>query len=127
MGMGEPSIPTISSKTTKIGVYEDAFEAADDNYEAADDASGMLFPIHQTCLDILQRLCRIRQAQKQASDSRTPTTLEAFCDALRQRRWRNLADTNRPWTSNEGYYYAKSGGIEWPHGYYGARQFWADE
>ena len=116
MGAGEPAIPTTAGKTAKIGVYE-----------PADDANGMLFPIHKACLDILQRLCQIRQGQNEASESEKPKTLDAFCNALQQQRRRNLMDTNKPLRNNEDYYYANSGGIEWPHDYYGARQFWADE
>ena len=85
----------------------------------------MLFPMHKACLDILQRLCQIRQAQDQGPATDMPKILEAFCDAFEQRRRKNIDDPNK--SKNEDYYYAKSGGIEWSHDYYGARQFWADE
>lgn len=114
MGAGEPAVPTVAGKTTKISVYE-----------PADNANGMLFPLHQTCLNILQRLCQIRQAQNRASTPETPKTLDAFCDALQQRRRMNFAKPDK--STREDYYYASSGGIEWPHDYYGARRFWADE
>ena len=94
-------------------------------YEPTDDVGSMFFPIHKACLDIIERLCQIRQAQDQAFGSDRPKTLEAFCDALRQRRWRNLTKPDK--SMREDQYYANCGGIEWPHGYYGARQFWADE
>lgn len=114
MGAGEPAVPTVAGKTTKISVYE-----------PADNANGMLFPIHQTCLDILQRVCQIRQAQNRASTLETPKTLDAFCDALQQRRRMNFAKPDK--STREDYYYASSGGIEWPDDYYGARRFLADE
>ena len=113
-GVGEPSIPTTVGDTAKIGVYE-----------PADNANGMVFPIHKACLDILQRLCQIRQAQNQAPGSASPRTLDGVCDALQQQRRKNFTKPDKP--MSEDYYYANSGGIEWPHGYYGARQFWADE
>ena len=81
--------------------------------------------MHKACLDILQRLCQIRQAQNQGPAADMPKTLEAFCDAFQQRRRKNLNDPDK--SMDEDYYYAKSGGIEWSHDYYGARQFWADE
>lgn len=85
----------------------------------------MFFPIHQACLDILQHLCQIREPRNQASDSETPESLEAFCDKLRQRRYGNLAEPDvSKWVDR---YYARPCGIEWLHGYYGARKFWTDE
>lgn len=94
-------------------------------YEPADDANGMLLPIHKACLDILQRLCQFRQVQNPALGSDKPRTLLAFCDALQQRRWKNMTKPDK--SMSEDQYYAYYGGIEWPHDYYGARQFWADE
>ncbi|KAF6232401.1 hypothetical protein HO173_009506 [Letharia columbiana] len=114
MGAGEPQLPIIAGKTARITVHE-----------PVDHGDGMLSPIHKACLDILQRLCQIRQAQNEASASEEPKTLDAFCDALRQRRWRNFIEPDK--STSEDYYYAKSGGIEWLHNYYGARQFWTDE
>lgn len=114
MSAGEPQFPTIAGKKATIIVYE-----------PVDDADGMLSPIHKACLDILQRLCQIRQAQNEASASEEPKTLDAFCDALRQRRWRNFTEPDK--SISEDYYYAKSGGIEWLRNYYGARTFWADQ
>lgn len=113
-GIGEPAILTFAGKTVKIEVYE-----------PADDAGGMLFPIHKVCLDILQRLCQTRQAQNRTSGSGKPTTLEAFCEGLRQQRSKNFTEPDKSRSMNG--YYANSGGIEWLHDYYGARQFWADE
>lgn len=114
-GAGEPSVPTITGKAVKVTVYE----------PNDDTGQGMFSPIHKACLDIIQRLCQSRQVQNQASDFETPGSLEAFCDALRQRRWRNATKPDK--TIWEDRYYANFGGIEWPHGYYGARKFWADE
>lgn len=114
MGAGEPQIPIIAGKTARITVHE-----------LVDHDDGVLSPIHKACLDILQRLCQIRQAQNEASASEEPKTLDAFCDALRRRRWRNFIEPDK--STSEVYYYAKSGGIEWLHNYYGARQFWTDE
>ena len=31
------------------------------------------------------------------------------------------------WRIMEDHYYGNSGGIEWVHRYFGARQFWTDE
>ena len=111
---GDPQTLTLADNTVRIGVYE-----------IIDDANCMLFPIHKACLDLLQRLCQIRQPQSSITSSQQPKTLVAFCDALQQRRWMNLFKPDKP--SCQDCYYARSGGIEWPHGYYGARQFWADE
>lgn len=113
-GIGEPSILTIAGKEKKVTIYEHV-----------DNVKGMFFPIHKTCLDILQRICQIRQAQDQGSDSAKPKTLEAFCDALLQQRKRNFTDPKRSVSAERRY--AGAGGIEWPHDYYGARQFWTDE
>lgn len=114
-GAGEPSVPTVAEKMAMIFVYEPS-----DN-----TSEGMFAPIHEACLDITQRICQIRPAQQQASDSEMPKSLEEFCDALKQRRWRNASKPDvSVW---EDSYYANSGGIEWQHGYYGARRFWADE
>ena len=112
---GQISVPTVASTTAEIDVY----------VEHGRHANSMLFPMHKACLDILQRLCQIRRAQDQGPAANMPTTLEAFCDAFQQRRRKNLDDPDK--SMDEDYYYAKSGGIEWSHDYYGARQFWADE
>ena len=112
---GKLSVPTVAGTTAEIDVY----------YEHGRHANSMLFPMHKACLDILQRLCQIRQAQNQGPAAGMPTTLEAFCDAFQQRRRKNLNEPDK--SMGEDFYYAKSGGIEWSHDYYGARQFWADE
>ena len=114
-GAGEPPVPTTTGKPVKVTVYESTDRTGD----------GMFFPIHEACLDIIHRLCQIREMRNQASDSETPKSLEAFCDELRQRRYRNLAKPDVSKCVDR--YYARSGGIEWLHGYYGARKFWADE
>lgn len=113
-GIGEPSIPTIAGTTIKKRTYE-----------PVNDNEGMLHPIHKACLDILQRLCQLRQAANETSDSSKPKTLEAFCEALRQQRIRNLTEPDDS-RSVKGYN-VSYGGIEWLHGYYGARQFWSDK
>ena len=114
MGAGEPAIPTTAGKAEKTWVYE-----------ATDEANGMLFPIHKACLDMIEQLCQLRQQAYPSMHNKRPSTLETFCDSLQQQRWNNLHKPDKP--PEEDYYYAKSGGIEWPHEYYGARQFWADE
>ncbi|KAL9628894.1 MAG: hypothetical protein Q9164_007112 [Protoblastenia rupestris] len=114
MGAGEPAIHTTTGKAEKTWVYE-----------ATDEANGMLFPIHKACLDLIDQLCQLRQRVNPSMYNKKPSTLETFCDALQQQRWNNLHKPDK--SPEEDYYYAKSGGIEWPHGYYGARQFWADE
>lgn len=113
-GIGEPSVPIVEGKQKKVTIFE-----------PVDNVNGMFFPIHQACLDILQRMCQIRQAQDQSSNFEKPKTLEAFCDALLQQRKGNFTepDKSRSWSG----YYANSGGIEWLHDYYGARKFWTDE
>lgn len=80
----------------------------------------MLFPIHQACLDIVDLMCERRKDR----DSREPKTLEEFCDLLELRRRVNSNDSAK---IMEDQYYGNQGGLEWTHGYYGARQFWADE
>ena len=113
-GIGEPGVPTVEGKQKKVAIFE-----------PVDDVKGMFFPIHKACLDILKRICQIRQAEDQSFSSAKPKTLEAFCDALLQQRKTNFTepDKSRSWSG----YYANSGGIEWLHDYYGARRFWADE
>ena len=113
---GQISVPTVAGATAEIEVYVEHGSHAN---------SSMLFPMHKACLDLLQRLCQIRQARNPGPDADMPKTLEAFCDAFQQRRRKNLNDPDK--SMDEDYYYAKSGGIEWSHDYYGARQFWADE
>lgn len=93
-------------------------------YEPSDDQNGTLFPIHQACLDIVDRLCQYRQEQAPSPDANSPKTLQDFCDGLESRRTANVNDTKRILKNR---YYANSGGIEWEHGYYGARQWWTDE
>lgn len=56
-------------------------------------------------------------------NARQPRTLEEFCDYLELRRSSNL---NNSWKIMEDHYYGRSGGIEWAHNYFGARQFWTD-
>lgn len=116
MDLGEPVIPTTAGDAAHVVVYEFIDDTSDD---------GMLFPIHQACLDLTQRLCQTRQTQDKASVLGMPKTLGEFYDALRQRRWRNLTKPDKSLRENS--YYANSGGLEWPHDYYGARQFWTDE
>lgn len=105
----EPAIPTTEGKTEKLPVYE-----------STDEENGMLFPIHQACLDIVDQLCERRKDH----DTKEPKTLEDFCDLLELRRRVNSNDSRK---IMEDQYYANQGGLEWTHGYYGARQFWADE
>lgn len=96
-------------------------------YESTDAENGMLFPIHQACLDLVSRLCETRskgQRQVASSTRQPPRTLEEFCDGLEAQRVANSSDA---WKIMEDHYYGNSGGIEWPHRYFGARQFWTDE
>ena len=109
--------PKIPGADDGVSVYE--------ILEVPDGNEAMLFPIHDRCLELLQRLCehRTKQICPSSSQDKVPTTLEAFCHALCRRRERNQA----PDLIVANYYYGKSGGLEWEHDYYGARQFWADE
>ena len=75
-GIGEPFVPTIEGKMVQVEVYEPKNNTS---------REGMFFPIHKACLDIIQRLCHIRQAQSQASRSEIPKTFEAFCEAYGSR------------------------------------------
>ena len=105
----DPAIPTTEGKTEKLPVYE-----------STDEENGMLFPIHQACLDIVDQFCERRKDH----DTNEPKTLEDFCDLLELRRRVNSNDSRK---IMQDQYYANQGGLEWTHGYYGARQFWADE
>lgn len=109
----EPECPTIDGQRKKVTLYE-----------AMDDLDGMLFPIHQACLDLIDRMCQIHQQQDGDSTSIKPKTLMAMCKRLTNQRESNYTSSER---EKKGYRYANSGGIEWSHDYYGARQFWADE
>ncbi|KAG6985323.1 hypothetical protein G7Y79_00110g101640 [Physcia stellaris] len=113
-GRGEPEIPTTKGPTKDPGVYV-----------ALDHDDDMVFPIHKACLQIIERLCQTRQLQAHASKTEKPASLLDFCDGLRKQRWSNCEVSNNPFNRDD--YYARSGGLEWPHGYYGARQFWTDE
>ena len=113
-GRAEPEIPTTKGPTKDPGVYASLHKEED-----------MLFPIHKACLQILERLCQIRQIHIHSSKTHKPASLLTFCDALRRQRRANCEVSNNPFNRDD--YYARSGGLEWPHGYYGARQFWTDE
>ena len=110
----EPEISAKNGEKGKIPVFD--FE---------DKSNSMLFPIHQACLDIIDRMCQARlQRQEHGNpDSRMPKTLGEFCDGLRHQRSKNLEESE---IRDDDRYFASSGGIEWPHGYYGARQMWSD-
>ena len=84
----------------------------------------MLFPIHQACLNLVNLMCEIRKEQCQVGNTKQPRTLEEFCDCLELRRGANMSDSRK---IMEDQYYGNSGGIEWVHQYFGARQFWTDE
>lgn len=113
-GRGEPEIPTTKGPTKDPGVYAPLHEEED-----------MVFPVHKACLQVLERLCQTRQMQTHSSETEKPASLLAFCDALRKQRWSNDEESGNPFSTDR--YYARSGGLEWPHGYYGARHFWTDE
>ena len=89
-------------------------------YQPADYYSGMLFPIHMCCFKLMQRIWRFRKEQQ---SSKHPQTTEAFCNALCRRYDANRRKKLKPGCE---WPYANSGGLEWDHGYYGAKQFWAD-
>ena len=93
-------------------------------YESTDAGNGMLFPIHQACLDLVDRMCQIRKEQCQVGSISRPQTLEEVCDCLESQRSANM-DDNRVLMGEP--YYGRLGGIEWPHQYFGARQFWLGE
>ena len=116
-GLPDPEIPTNTGKFEKIPVYAHAVNKS--------DTESMLLPIHEACLDSIRRMCQIRQKENLDSSVHKPATLIAFCDALRQRKVKN--DTDPDVSHSVDRYYGNSGGIEWPHDYYGARQFWTDE
>ena len=105
---GLPTIPTQAGKITEMSTYG--------YYDTSDGKPGMmLFPIHQSCLDMIDRMCRFRQEQAQPQSSEQPATLGDFCDALQKQSSKKLETTSG------------HGGLEWPHNYYGARQFWYQE
>ena len=116
-GLPDPEIPIQTGKLEKIPVYAHPVNRS--------DMESMLLPIHEACLDLIRRMCRVRQEQNQDPSVDRPTTLSAFCDALRQRKVKNDMDPDVSHSVDR--YYANSGGIEWSHDYYGARQFWTDE
>lgn len=109
----DPAIPTTEGKEEKLSVYE-----------STDAENGMLFPIHQACLNLVDLMCETRKERCQVGNTRQPQTLEEFCDSLELRRSSNLNDSRK---IMENHYYGNSGGIEWSHQYFGARQFWTDE
>lgn len=110
-GLPDPEIPDTTGGIKNIAVY--SFSANEE------------FPIHEACLDIAQRACHLRQQQSQTPALDEPKTIMDFCDALRRRVWKSEWE---PDVSHDvDRYYGNSGGIEWPHNYYGARQFWTDE
>lgn len=109
----DPAILTTEGKEESISVYE-----------STDAENGMLFPIHQACLSLVNRMCETRKEQYQVDNTRKAQTLEDFCDSFESRRSANLNDS---WKIMEDQYYGNSGGIEWPHQYFGARRFWTDE
>ena len=106
----EPAVPTTEGKEENISVYE-----------STDAENGMLFPIHQACLNLVDRMCETRS---QKCGLRQPQTLEEFCDCLELRRRTNLNDSVK---IMQDPYFGNKGGIEWSHRYFGARQFWTDE
>lgn len=108
----DPNVPTSEGSMEGIPVYE-----------SSDEKDGMLFPIHQACLDLVDRICQFRYEHSKTQAS-APKTLQDFCDVLSRRRSDNLNDF---WRIQKDQYYANCGGIEWDHEYYGAKQFWADE
>ena len=73
----------------------------------------------------MERSCQLRQKETQATKPEKPASVIAFCDALQRQRQKNLEDRKGRFQYNR--YYAYHGGLEWSHGYYGARQFWTDE
>ena len=79
---------------------------------------GMLLPFHTCCLSLLERFCDWRGTFLPQRQS-TPHDLTSFCDSFRRRHESNLK--LEPATPKK---YYRSDGIEWDHGYYGARQFW---
>lgn len=95
-------------------------------YESTDAENGMLFPIHQACLDLVNLMCETRKGEQSPADDpkKQPQTLEDFCDRLEARRSANMDDALQ---IMKDHYYGSSGGIEWAHGYFGTRQFWTDE
>lgn len=112
----EPEVPNAAGKMVQVQVHESTLNTS---------GEGMFLPIHKASLGIIQKLCQMHQAQSQASGPEIPKTLEAFCDALQQQRWRNFTKADKSF--REDSYYTKTSGIEWPHEYYGARKFWTDE
>lgn len=93
-------------------------------YENTDNENGMLFPIHQACLELVNRMCETRKSQPQVDNTLKARTLEDFCDRLESQRSANVDDTPK---IMENHYYASSGGIEWSHRYFGAQEFWTEE
>ena len=71
----DPALPTTEGKEESISVYE-----------STDAENGMLFPIHQACLNIVSLMCETRKEQYQVSNANQPRTLEEICDCLELRR-----------------------------------------
>lgn len=87
----------------------------------------MFFPVHVSCLTLMEHLCHSRQAHlpHMYNSKSAPADLEAFCDVLRHRREKD--DHPDPQDVSKNHYHGRCGGLEWQHSYYGARQSWGGE
>jgi hypothetical protein len=78
----------------------------------------VLFPIHDACLELIDRALRSKNAKRPVSA--TPLTLETFWNAL-CKRYSAMLDMKGARISlyqDYGMY-----GLEWDHGFFGAREF----
>ncbi|KAM3087393.1 hypothetical protein ACMFMG_001488 [Clarireedia jacksonii] len=81
----------------------------------------VLFPIHDACLELVDRALRFKNAQTPMSAN--PITLETFWNALCKRysmmmEIRGQRSSNPRLRQDYGYY-----GLEWEHDFFGAREF----
>ncbi|KAH9207212.1 hypothetical protein DL95DRAFT_483582, partial [Leptodontidium sp. 2 PMI_412] len=91
-------------------------------YES-DETGSVLFPIHTACLSIVQHALCWRKHQRITASSLT--TVEDFYKVLCQQHERNMKAAQN--MSPQAAVAFGLQGLEWEHGYYGARQFWGQE
>jgi hypothetical protein len=90
-------------------------------YADSNGTGDVLFPVHDACLELIDRALRFKNAQRPVSA--TPITLETFWDAL-CKRYSAMKEIKGPKSSHLALPqdYAMYG-LEWEHGFFGARDF----
>ena len=83
-----------------------------------------LFPIHGACSKILQATLSRRLEQPHVKD--LPTTLTQIHESLVVQDRKNRDPSYVCWSGPESAQLWPTMGISWPHGYFGAEQFWGD-